>query len=116
MPPVDPPEGPPPWDQDEADWLVGKYALVGVTYLEADGQTVTSKGQYHGRIVSADKENGFKIECEGTWAGRTMDLPPDLSAFRVADSRDYRLRSTGETVKDPDVLATWTITAAPKKS
>ena len=47
MPPENEPEQP-KWDQDEADWLVGKYALVGVTYLAPDGETVTSKEQYHG--------------------------------------------------------------------
>jgi hypothetical protein len=116
MPPADEPGGPPVWDQDEADFLVGKYALVGVTYLASDGKTVTSQVQYHGRVVSADEKNGIKIECEGKWAGQTLGLPPALSAFRFADPAEYKLRSTGETVTNPDVLATWSITEAPKKS
>lgn len=116
MPPDEPADGPPEWNQDDADWLIGKYVLVGMTYLEADGETVTSQVQCHGRIVSADRENGFKIECEGKGAGRTMGLPPTLGAFHVADKGEYSLRSTGEIVKDPDMLATWSITAAPKAS
>lgn len=116
MPPVDEPQGPPAWDQDEADFLVGKYALVGVTYLASDGQTVTSQGQYHGRIVSAEEKVGIKIECEGKWAGQTMGLPPDLRAFQLAGPGEYKLRSTGEVVKNPDVLATWSVTEPPKKS
>jgi hypothetical protein len=116
MPPADESDGPPPWDQDEADWLVGKYALVGITYLAPDGETVTSQGQYHGKIVSADSNDGFRIECEGKWVGKTLGLPPMLSAFQLADPGEYKLRSTGETVKDPEVLATWSITAAQNKS
>jgi hypothetical protein len=115
MPASDEPDGPPPWDQDEADWLIGKHVLVGVTYLASDGVTVSSQGQYHGRIVSADQSKGFAIECEGAWAGKTMGLPPMLSAFRLADPGKYKLRSTGEVVEDPDVLATWSI-VEPSKS
>jgi hypothetical protein len=115
MPPLDASDEPPPWDQEEADWLIDKYVLVGFTWLEPDNKTVTAQGQYHGRIVAADKQHGFKVECEGVWAGRTMGLPPDLRAFRPAAPGEYKLRSTGEVVTDPDVLATWTITA-PYKS
>jgi hypothetical protein len=97
------------WDQDEADWLVGQYALVGITWVAADGETVKTQGQYHGRIVAADKSDGFKIECEGACAGQTMSLPPDTNVFSPADPGEYKLRSTGEVVKDPDVLASWTI-------
>jgi hypothetical protein len=112
MPSADEPDGPPKWDQDDADWLVGKYALVGLTYLAADGETVTGQEQYHGRIVAADRDNGLKIECEGAWAGKTLGLPPVPSSFQLANPGEYRLRATGETVKDPDVLATWSITEA----
>ena len=114
MPPSEDTKGPPAWDQEEADWLVGKYVLVGVTYLESDGETVKSQGQYHGRIVSADRTAGIAIECEGKWAGKTMCLPPILEAFHPADPGDYRLRSTGEVVKDPEILATWSVTAPTK--
>jgi hypothetical protein len=110
MPSTEESDGPPAWDQDEADWLIGKYVLVGITYLASDGETVKSQAQYHGRIVSADPKVGFKIECEGRWAGQTMGLPPVLEAFRPADPGKYRLRATEEVVEDPDVLATWSIT------
>jgi hypothetical protein len=112
MPPADKQtgDGRPEWDQEEADWLVGKYALVGVTWLAADGKTVKAQGQYHGRIVFADKTNGVRIECEGTCSGQPMTLPPDLRAFNPAKPGEYKLRATGEVVTDPDILATWTAT------
>jgi hypothetical protein len=115
MPPVDePPDGPPEWDQDEADWLVGKYALVGVTRMRADESSLVSQAQYHGKIISADGKNGIEIEYQGKRAGERMKLPPHLPAFRPADKGEYRLRSTGEVVADPDVIASWTITEPPK--
>ena len=97
------------WNQDDADWLVGKYALVGIVHVAADGATVTAQDQYHGRIESADQEKGFELACEGEWAGQTMTLPPDLAAFRRAEPGEYRLKSSADVVIDPDVLASWSI-------
>jgi hypothetical protein len=49
-------------------------------------------------------------ECEGVWCGKTITLPPQTGAFGPANRGKYRLRSTGEIIKDPNVLATWSIT------
>jgi hypothetical protein len=111
MPAIEKMDGPPEWDQSEADWLIGKTVLIGITNLESDGATIQSQGQYYGKIVRADRGFGIVIECEGVWAGETITLPPDTSAFHPADPGEYRLRSTGEIIKDPDVLTTWSITA-----
>jgi hypothetical protein len=105
---------PPPWDQDEGDGLVGQMLLAGFTYLAADGKTVTSQVQFWGRIVSATPK-GVAVVCEGkVWSGQTVNLPPHLSMFLAARPGEYRLRSTGETVKDPDLTTSWTITQSPK--
>jgi len=106
----------PAWDDDDARRLVGKYVLVGVTYLASDGSTVTSQAQYHGRVTKAEQSKGVTIACEGTWAGTSFSLPPDLTVFRLAPPGEYKLRSTGEVVKDPDMVASWTVTAAAKPS
>jgi hypothetical protein len=103
------PDHPPLWDQEEADGLVGLYVLVGVASLKADGKTVVSQAQYHGRVVSADSTAGFKVECEGKRKGHTMGLPPLFSVFEPASPGTYTLRSTAETVKDPDLLASGTV-------
>lgn len=97
------------WNQDDADWLVGKYALVAIIHLAADGKTVTGHDQYHGRIESADQERGIEMACEGRWTGQKMMLPPDLAAFRRAEPGAYKLKSSAGVVIDPDVLASWSI-------
>jgi hypothetical protein len=110
MPSGDPDDGPSVWDQEEADGLVGRLVLVGVTYLAADGKTVNSQAQRYGRIVSANETSGFEIACEGKWAGETMKLPPVLKAFHSARPGQYRLRSTGETIENPDLTTAWSVT------
>jgi hypothetical protein len=114
MPSIEKMDGPPEWDQSEADWLIGKIALVEITRFASDGATIKSQGQYYGKIVRAHRSAGIVIECEGIWSGKTMTLPPMAGAFQPANSGEYRLRSTGEIVKDPDVLATWSITEPAK--
>jgi|TARA_B100000614_G_C14540193_1_gene489982 hypothetical protein len=97
------------WDEARAAWLMGKYVLVGITYFAADGETVEHRQEFHGRVVEVDRENGLSIECAGALAGEVMHLPPDTSAFVSAQRADYKLRSTGETVTNPDALATWSV-------
>jgi hypothetical protein len=116
MPSAETSGGKPIWNQDEGDLLVGQYVLLGITYVAPDGITVTSQIQCHGKITKAD-EHGIAIACEGTtWRGQTATLPPDLRAFRPASPGEYRLRSTGEVVKDPDLLSSWTLTQGSKPS
>jgi hypothetical protein len=116
MPPAEPSDSKPLWNQAEGDLLVGQYILVGITYVASDDKTATTHVQFHGKITKAD-ENGIAVTCEGkTWCGQTATLPPDLKAFRQANPGEYRLLSTGEVVKDPDLLTTWTINEPSKPS
>jgi hypothetical protein len=78
--------------------------------LASDGTTIKSHGQYHGKIVRVDRSSGITIECEGVWSGKTLMLPPHTAAIHPANPGEYRLRSTGEIVNDPDLLTTWSIT------
>src|SRR2546423_1023165 len=113
--PSDGEAGRPEGDQDEADDFVGLMGLVGVTYLEADGETVGSQAQYYGRIVSVDQIKGIEVACDGKWVGTTMTLPPALRSLHHARPGQYRLRSTGETIEDPDLTTSFTV-VAPLKS
>jgi hypothetical protein len=101
-------EKPPEWDNDWAKWLLGQYALVGITRMAADRETVRSIEQHHGRIVAVNRR-GVTIACEGHWQGKTVKLPPDQRAFSPARPGQYCLKSTGELVNDPDIVTSWTI-------
>jgi len=115
MPPGAPDDGLPAWDQEEADGLVGQLLLAGITYLAADGKTVKSQVQCYGRVTSATP-SGISIVCEGKqWSGQSMTLPLDMRAFQLAKPGQYRLRSTGETIDNPDLTTSWTMTE-PSKS
>ena len=41
--------------------------------------------------------------------GEIFCLPPNLSSTKIAPLGEYRLRSTGQIVVDPDYLTTWNI-------
>jgi len=80
----------------------GKRLLVGVTYEDHAGAVIRQE-QFHGLIVEAD-ENEIVIERNDT--GERQSLPPELMK---APPGEYRLRTTGEVVVDPDYLAQWTM-------
>jgi hypothetical protein len=100
----------PGWDEARAQWLVGKVALVGMTRLAADGTTVVAKQQFHGVIEAADLATGIRIACRGVGDLETVMLPPTTVPFLDAKPGEYRLRSTGEVIRNPDVTVSWTIT------
>jgi len=88
--------------------LVGKVILVGLTYYTHDKQLIEQK-QYHGTVIRAD-EKGIAIQKSN---GEEVLLPPDLRSTRVAPPGEYRERSTGEIVENPDFLTTWNVVKDP---
>jgi hypothetical protein len=54
-------DGRPEWDEDRASALVGKYALIGLTFVDQD-ENVLSQVQRHGRILEADARRGSPSE------------------------------------------------------
>jgi len=96
----------PVWDERKAAELVGAKVLVGITRMRATG---AEQEQMFGLIKSANVRDGFEVALEGSRAGETYWLPPDLRNFFPAQPGEYRLRSTGEMVTDPDYTATWKI-------
>ncbi len=98
------------WDDAVAQELVGCLVVVGLTYLYPDG----SQGNQHqlfGYVVETNRDRGVRLHLEGANSGKTYWLPPDTSVFRRAPAGQYRLRSSGEVVKDPDYTCAWTIKA-----
>jgi hypothetical protein len=101
--------GQPYFDRDLANHLIGRHVIVGMTYLHHDG-SLDRQEQAHRFVVRADEEL-VAIEVWGT--GEMITLPPDLRPFETpAAPGEYRLRSTGEIVVDPDYTVSWTVSAA----
>jgi hypothetical protein len=96
----------PEYDETVAASLIGKYVLVGITYRNAS-DAVDGYSQKHGKIISADKKLGIVIRNPDT--GEEFTLPPDTSRFEKAKPGNYRLKSTGEVITDPDFVCTWTV-------
>ena len=66
----------------------------------------TEQKQNWGEIVAVN-ENTVHIKKMN---GEEFSIPNDLSAIEPAEPGEYKLRSTGEVVKNPDYLSTWIIT------
>ncbi len=80
--------------------FIGKSLLVGITYLDSDGEFIRQE-QFWGRIAEAHKCHIVIVRND---TGEAIELPPEVEE---ADPGEYRLRSTGEVVVDPDYRATW---------
>jgi hypothetical protein len=102
-------DGQPPWDDADAEALVGSHVLIGLTHCSASGEVI-DREQLHGLVQKADRREGFLISLQGAHEGESQRFPPHPAAFEVANPGVYRLRTTGEEVVDPDYLATWTVT------
>ncbi|MGE0099300.1 MAG: hypothetical protein AB7S86_13225 [Hydrogenophaga sp.] len=98
-----------PWDAALAKTLPGQLVLVGLAYFETGSEEPFEQQQLFGRVVEADARKGILLSLEGQRTGEEYSLPPDTRSFRRAGSGEYRLRSTGETVVDPDFTVTFSI-------
>ena len=106
-------QGAPPFDEQLAASYVGKYTLVGITYADHAGRELRRQ-QVHGVIESATR-SGISISLRGVYEGQSWNMPPVLQSIRPAKPGKYTLHMSGETVVDPDLLATWTVTDPPPK-
>jgi hypothetical protein len=89
--------------------LVGKTVLIGITRVDHDDELI-EKTEKVGRIVSVDPVDGIKVDVG---EAELFTLPPNPDDFHDARPGVYRLRSTGEEVKDPDLTTVWTIKEPP---
>lgn len=95
-------DGRPELNEDRAAAMLGKTALVGITY-EARSHRAAKQSQVVGTIESIDSTR-IRLRLRD---GSTFDLPPDIRPFENALPGEYRLRSTGEVITDPDFTCTW---------
>ena len=100
----------PDFDEERAAFYVGKYILIGLTYLDHEGNELRTD-QRHGVITSANRDT-IEISLRGVHEEQSWRLPPDLGAIFIADPGIYKLRATNEVVENPDLIANWTINKA----
>ncbi len=84
--------------------LIGKIMLIGMTYYTHDDQFVEQK-QFWGKVAEI-REDVILVQQKN---GENISLPPDLRSVKIAPPDTYRLRSTGETIENPDFLSTWIV-------
>lgn len=87
------------------DGLTNKILLIGITVLDENEELITQI-QVYGPVIRANAD-GIVIlrnETHGEFV-----IPPDFDNVQKAQSGEYKLRSTGEVVIDPDYLSSWTV-------
>ena len=94
--------------ESEATDLVGKSILIGITYVDPEGEELY-RAQMHGVVASASTSN-VEVMLRGERHGQNFSLPPDPRFYSVAKPGEYRLRSTGEVINNPQVLCTAVLT------
>lgn len=86
------------------DALLNKRILVGITYYTKDDEII-ERVQFWGTVIRAD-ERTIEIALPN---GEIKTLPPDLRSTSAAPPGEYRLRTTGEIVENPDYLSVWNV-------
>ena len=84
--------------------LAEKTMLIGLSYYTGEGELLERKQCWGTEIEANEKRILVRLND-----GEILGLPPDLSSTRIAPPGEYRLRSTGEIVVNPDYLTTWNI-------
>ncbi|HDS1138134.1 TPA: hypothetical protein QDZ75_002170 [Stenotrophomonas maltophilia] len=95
-------------DDAKVEEMIGKVVLVGVTRYGGDGQ-VQGLEQYAGTVLRISAVEGVVLADEND--GHERYLPPMLDHYQPAEPGEYRMRSSGMIVVDPDYLATWDLHA-----
>jgi hypothetical protein len=94
------------FSREQAWEIYGKHFLVGETYLDALGG-VLERRQFHGKVIRVNPREGIVLQLPN---GEERTLPPDFRGIKAADPGEYRLRSSGEVIVDPDYTCSYTIT------
>ncbi|MCO4786008.1 hypothetical protein [Marinomonas atlantica] len=87
------------------DSLLDKILLIGITVLD-DNEELITQVQVYGPVIRADADG--IVSCRNQLQNE-FTVPPDFENVFEAKPGEYNLRSTGETVIDPDYLSSWTV-------
>jgi hypothetical protein len=85
--------------------MLGKTALVGINKEARSRRKPPTQSQVVATIENIDS-TGIRLRLRD---GSAYNLPPDIRRFENALPGEYRLRSTGEVISDPDFTCTWRV-------
>lgn len=85
--------------------MIGKVVLVGVT-VRSRKEEIIGQEQYFGTVLRISERDGLIIRRGDT--GEELWLPPAIHLYEPAKPGEYRLRSTGQIVSNPDYVASFT--------
>ncbi len=92
--------------------LLNKTCLIGLTYLNAEGDTLKTT-QHAGKIVAVDAEKGITIQLtllgEANEAPTTFQLPPSLEPWFVAPKGHYKNEEHQIDIDNPNYFVTWDV-------
>ncbi len=95
--------------------LLNKTCLIGVTYVDTNGDTL-KQAQYAGTVIEVDAEEGIKvklmsIEGSDTPVEKTPNfhLPPSLDAWFIAPKGHFKNAEFKIDIENPDYFVTWDI-------
>jgi hypothetical protein len=95
------------FDEEFASGFIGKYVLVGITQITHAGEFIAQE-QLHGQITAATP-NGIDVELRGAREGEVWRMPPFLEDLCPMQPGIYSLKSSGESIENPDFGVTITI-------
>ena len=101
-------------DAEQVQQFLNKHIIIGITIVDHENNLV-EQFQLHGDIVRISLEECC-IVVKLNNSDDEYTLPPDLSAIEEAPPGEYRLRSTGEVVTNPDFMTSWTVHKAKPES
>lgn len=88
--------------------LKGKVFLVGLTFVDQEGK-VMEVYQTHGTVSKLTVDGFFKIRREDN---SIFTIPYNKDTIKAAKEGEYREKSTGEIIKNPDFIMTWEVKTA----
>jgi len=95
-------------NQSVAKQMLNKTIITGITYMNEEDELVERK-QFFGTIVRINEKEGVVIKLANS--SEEISVPPQLDNIEKAKPGEYRLKSTGEVIVDPDYLITLTSVA-----
>jgi hypothetical protein len=94
------------WSKLQDIFLRGKVFVIGLTFVDKDGQLI-EQYQTHGTVIELTNNGLLRIERQDN---SIFQVPYHKKTIVKARKGEYRERTTGEIITNPDFLMTWEIT------